>query len=128
MGVVPRAFEDKIKRAISACGDILDPNGDDITAAKLAVDCQIEHGQVASAAFDLEFRPDRPDMLGSQRRLCPRELALVPRHSLGRRGRIHLTGSHSLDPALPYSSARLRGREACATGLGIEIGSVFGPK
>jgi hypothetical protein len=32
--------------------------GNDITAAELAVDCQIEHGQVASAAFDLKFRPD----------------------------------------------------------------------
>jgi hypothetical protein len=45
-------------RRVPAGGDILDPDGDDITAAKLAVDCQIEHGKVASAAFDLEFRPD----------------------------------------------------------------------
>jgi hypothetical protein len=29
---------------ISACGDILDADGDDITATKLAVDCQVEHG------------------------------------------------------------------------------------
>jgi hypothetical protein len=29
------------------------------TATKLAVDCQIKHGKVASTAFDLEFRPDR---------------------------------------------------------------------
>jgi hypothetical protein len=43
---------------VPAGGDILDPDGDDITAAKLAVDGQIEHGEVASAAFDLEFRPD----------------------------------------------------------------------
>jgi hypothetical protein len=65
-------------RGISAGGDILDPDGDDITAAKLTVDRQIEHGQVASAAFDLEFRPDRPDVSGSQRWLRPDQLALVP--------------------------------------------------
>jgi len=38
--------------------DILHPHGDDITATKLAVDCQIEHGEVANAAFDLELCPD----------------------------------------------------------------------
>ena len=42
--------------ALSCCGwDHLDPDGDDITVAKLAVDRQIEHGEVASAALDLEF-------------------------------------------------------------------------
>ena len=45
-------------RCVAACGDILDPDGDDIAATKLAVDCQIEHGEVASAAFDLELCPD----------------------------------------------------------------------
>jgi hypothetical protein len=30
---------------VPAGGDILDPNGDDITAAKLAVDSQIEHAR-----------------------------------------------------------------------------------
>lgn len=29
----------------SAAGDIFDPDGDDITASKLAVDSQIEHGK-----------------------------------------------------------------------------------
>src|SRR3954470_2084802 len=47
-------------RRVSASGDILDPDGDDITAAKLAVDREIEHGEVAGAAFDLELRPNRP--------------------------------------------------------------------
>jgi hypothetical protein len=45
-------------RRVPAGSDILDPDGDNITAAKLTVDRQIEHGEVASAAFDLEFRPD----------------------------------------------------------------------
>src|SRR5450631_4092362 len=52
-------------RGVAAGSDILDPDGHDITPAKLAIDCQIEHGQVASATFDLEFRSDRPDVLGS---------------------------------------------------------------
>jgi hypothetical protein len=43
-------------RRIAAGGDILDPDGDGIAATKLAVDCQIEHGEVASASFDLELR------------------------------------------------------------------------
>jgi hypothetical protein len=51
-GLSPRQLAD------AAGGDILDPDGDDITAAKLAIDRQIEHGEVASAAFDLGFRPD----------------------------------------------------------------------
>src|SRR6266851_2680049 len=29
-------------RGVPSCGDILDPDGDDITTAKLAVNCQIE--------------------------------------------------------------------------------------
>jgi hypothetical protein len=45
-------------RRVSATGEILDSDGNDITAPKLAVDCQIEHGQVASAAFNLELRSD----------------------------------------------------------------------
>jgi hypothetical protein len=33
------------------------------------------HREVARAAFDLEFRPDRPDVFGSQRWLCARNAA-----------------------------------------------------
>jgi hypothetical protein len=52
-------------RRVSARSDILDLDRDDVTATQLAVDRQIEHGKVPSAAFDLEFRPDRPDVFGS---------------------------------------------------------------
>jgi hypothetical protein len=45
-------------RHVAAGGDILDPYGDEITAAHLAADRQIEHGEVARAVFDLELRPD----------------------------------------------------------------------
>jgi hypothetical protein len=61
-------------RSVSACGDILDAHGNDVTAAKLTVDCQIEHGEVTSSTFDLELGSYRPNMLGSQRGLCPGQL------------------------------------------------------
>src|SRR2546430_11779204 len=73
-------------RRVSAGSDILDADGDDIAPTKLAVDCQIEHSQVASATLDLEFRPDRPDVFGTQWRLCSGHLTLVPGHSLKGRG------------------------------------------
>jgi hypothetical protein len=88
-------------RRVPAGGDILDPDGDDVTAAKLTVDRQIEHGEVASAALDLEFCPDRPDVFGSQRWLCPGQLSLVPRHSFWRGTRIHLV-LHGRTPRLDY--------------------------
>jgi len=44
-------------RRVPAGGDILDPELDDVTVAKLAVDRQIEHSEVASAALDLELCP-----------------------------------------------------------------------
>ena len=45
-------------RGISVCSNVLDFDCDDVTATKLAIDRQIEHGKVASAAFDLKFRSD----------------------------------------------------------------------
>jgi hypothetical protein len=65
-------------RRVPAGGDVIDPDGDDITAAQLSVDRQIEHGEAASVAFDLEFRPYRPDVFGSQRRLCRGPTATLP--------------------------------------------------
>src|SRR6266851_3277186 len=46
-------------RRISAGSDILDPDGDDITATQLSVDRQVEHGEVASAAFDPKIATHR---------------------------------------------------------------------
>jgi hypothetical protein len=43
-------------RRVGAGGDIIDPDGDDVTAAKLAVDRQIEHCKVVNSAFHLELR------------------------------------------------------------------------
>jgi hypothetical protein len=92
-------------RRVPAGGDILDPDGRDITPSKLTVDCQIEHGKVASAALDLEFCPDRPDVFESQRRLRPGQLVFVPRRWLGRGGSIHLI-LHGHTPQLGYRSEK----------------------
>jgi hypothetical protein len=45
-------------RCIAAGGDLLDADGNNVAATKLAVDRQIEHGEVANSALDLELRPD----------------------------------------------------------------------
>ena len=87
-------------RCLSASGSSSTRMATTSQPRKLAVDRQIEHRQVASAAFDLEFRPDRPDVFGSQRRLCSGQLAFVPRHALwGRRGDDHFI-LHSHSPRL----------------------------
>src|SRR3954470_13711467 len=86
---------------ISACSHILDAQGYDITATKLAVDCQIEHRQIASATFDLQFRPDRPDVLGAQRWFCPVNFPLFHGTRLGTR--VSFSSS-----CMAISSARLQ--------------------
>jgi hypothetical protein len=49
--------------------NVLDLETDDITASELAVDGEIEHGEIACSTLDLQLGADRPDMLGSQWRL-----------------------------------------------------------
>jgi hypothetical protein len=51
-------------RRVSAGSDIFNLDRDDVTATQFTVDCQIEHSEIPSTAFDLEFRPDRPDVFG----------------------------------------------------------------
>jgi hypothetical protein len=69
-------------RGVAAAGDVLNPDGYDVTATKLAVDREIEHGEVTNAAFDMG--PYRPDVFRPQRRLCADQ---VPGHlPMGRGG------------------------------------------
>ena len=58
--------------------NVLDLERDDIAAAQLAVDGEIEHRQVAHPPVDLELGADRPNVLRPQRRLRANQLALVP--------------------------------------------------
>src|SRR5260221_6416638 len=59
--------------------NVLDLEVDDVTTSELAIDSEIEHGEVACASLDLQLGPDRPDMLGSQRGLGPEQFTLIPR-------------------------------------------------
>jgi hypothetical protein len=70
-------------RSVSAGSNILDPHGDDITAAKLAVDRQIEHCEVANAAIDLEFRPIDLTYLGRSGGFAPVSFPLFHGTRLG---------------------------------------------
>jgi hypothetical protein len=58
--------------------DILDRERQDIAAAQLAVDREIEEGEVARSAIGLQLRADRPDMtcLGRSGGFAPMRLPL----------------------------------------------------
>ena len=87
-------------RRVAAGGDILNSDGNDVAAAKLAIDCQFEHGEVAGAALDLELFPDDQTCLGRSGGFA-RQLAPVLRHSLGRGCRFPLI-LHGHTPRLGY--------------------------
>jgi hypothetical protein len=71
------SYRRAIDRIPARC-DVLDPKRDDIAAPQLAVDCEIEHRQIARPAAHLQSGTDRPNMFWPQRRLLADELALVP--------------------------------------------------
>jgi hypothetical protein len=48
-----RAFD-----CISIWSNVLDPQGDHITSAQLAIDGYVEHRQLANSAFDLQLCAD----------------------------------------------------------------------
>ena len=54
------------------------PQAHQITAAQLAVDCQVEHGQVADLMFVLQVESNGPDILWLERWLLAYQLAFVP--------------------------------------------------
>jgi len=59
---------------------VLDLQGDGVAGAKLAVDGQIRHGQVADLFGQLQPRADGPDLSRLQGWLLPDDLSLVQRH------------------------------------------------
>ena len=63
--------------------NVLDLEGDDITTPQLAVDGQIEHGQITDSLVDLELGPDRPYVFLPQWWLGSNQLSFVPRYSPG---------------------------------------------
>ena len=58
--------------------DIVDPEGDEVAAAQLAVDGEVEHRQIALGAFHLEADTNGPHLLRLERPLLANETALVP--------------------------------------------------
>lgn len=64
---------------IAARRDVIDTERDEIAAPQLAIDCEIEQGEVPYAATDHQSRPYRPNVLGLEWRLWTEITALVPR-------------------------------------------------
>src|SRR5579859_1969741 len=87
-------------RGVSSGSDIFDLDSDDVTATKLIVNRQIKHRKVAEAPLDLELRPNRPDVFGAQRWLCPSQLAFVPRSAVDRSCYRIFEFSHGPTPSL----------------------------
>jgi len=58
--------------------NVLHPQADDVAASELAIDGEIEHGQVACSPCDLQFGSDRPDVLRPKRRLGTNQLVFIP--------------------------------------------------
>jgi hypothetical protein len=90
-------------RAVAGGGvhdQIGDPQPDQVAAAELAVDGQVEQGQVAEPPLPLQVEADGPDLLGPEGRLGTDEAALVPRHDGPRMGErdARLLALHSTSP------------------------------
>ncbi len=66
----------------SVWGNVLDFESNYIATAQLAIDSEIEQGQVSLAVSHLELGADRPDVFWPERRLGSGHLALVPRDAL----------------------------------------------
>lgn len=66
-------------RDLVSMADISDFECDQVTAAQLAVDAQIEERKLSYAPFHLEPDAKCPDILGLERCFLPDDLALVPR-------------------------------------------------
>ena len=68
---------------VPARSDILNLHGYDIAATQLAVDGEVEHSQVTGLSLNQQPGPDRPNVLWSQWRFRPNQLALVPGRAAG---------------------------------------------
>ena len=70
--------------------DVADLEADQVAAAKLAVDSQVEECKLPYAVFHLQADSECPDVLELERRLLTDDLALVPRNTTNDVG----SGSH----------------------------------
>jgi hypothetical protein len=66
------------REPLVAVADVPDLQADQVTAAELAVDSQVEECQLAHPVLHLEADSERPDVLELERCLLADDLALVP--------------------------------------------------
>src|SRR5271165_6351289 len=64
-----------------ACGDVVDPKANEIAAAQLAIDGEIEQRQIARVVLHLKPDTNGPDLFRPQGTLLADEAALVPRRA-----------------------------------------------
>ena len=96
---------------VAADGDVIDPKADEIAAAKLAVDGEVEQRQIAFAVLDLKSDTNGPDLFRPQGTLLADETAFVPRRT--RRIAVRLDfGGHGRPPrpTAPTAAPSFRGR------------------
>ena len=81
-------------------GNILDAQPHQVAAAQLAVDTQVEEGEVALPPSDLQTDADLPDLLEREGTLLPGQLAPVPGNLTSCRSIAARFLEHSLSPLL----------------------------
>src|SRR4029077_5474830 len=99
MGRVACAGEGGEPHCITVWGNVLDLDRDDIAAAKLAIDSQVKQGEVTYSPLHEQSGSNRPNVLWSQGRSRPDQLAFVPRHAVGGRCAIFIVW-HGRTPLL----------------------------
>jgi len=72
--------------------DIAHAKSHEVAAAELAVDCQVEEGEIPGLLGELQAEPDGPDILQAQGRLLSKQLSPIPRGMGGDGGDCHVHG------------------------------------
>jgi hypothetical protein len=105
----------------SRWGNIIDPDGDQIAPAQLAVDGEIEQRQLSHLALDLEPGSYGPDMLLPQGRSGSDQFALIPGNPLrGGRSRDFVL-AHDRNPPLPTMDDNARSAHMSAIAVALEV-------
>ena len=92
---------------------VVDLQRDEIAAAQLAVDREVEQGEVALSPLKLKPDPDRPDLLRLERAFLANQATLVPGFLVKTdNGQDRIMHSRLLDPDRARPSARRRRRRA----------------
>jgi hypothetical protein len=108
---------------------IVNPQRNEIAAAKLAVDSKVEHCEIAQALFQLKTNADRPDLPKLKRWFLPDEFAAVPGRSRFRKGWLWLTvgfGKHAwLLRLQAHDRRRPNGKLAIASKTALSGGKLF---